>query len=188
MKKYITELTDILDVEFFQSIAKTLVTDKWLSLSDPEALRKFTDTMPVSVLNHPYLIEVKLKYPSLSNQIKFMKSTAGSWPVHTDSHRRCAINIPIANTKDTITSFYTGGTPVAHIDAEFGNTHNVWYSNEYLTYIINAKKDFDHVLQIPTIVNTTMPHGIVNSGTRPRIICSWAFTTSYEEACGELNV
>jgi hypothetical protein len=188
MKKYITELTNILDIEFFQNIAKTVVTDKWLSLSDPEALKKFTDTTPVSVSDYPYLIEVKRKYPSLSNQIKFMKSTAGSWPVHTDNHRQCAINIPISNTKNTITRFYTGGTPVASIEAEFGNTHNVWYSNDYLTYIIDAIKDFDHVLQIPTLVNTTHPHGIINSGIDPRIICSWAFTVSYEDARKELNV
>lgn len=188
MKTYITELSNIFNISIFQEIAARLITPEWLNLSDPDALQKFTDTTPIDVNEYTDLLLLKNKYPSLSSHIKFMKSTKGTWPVHIDNHRRSAINIPISNTINTITRFYTGGTAVDKIQAKFGNVSNVWYSNEYLTYIKDAHHAFDHILTVPTLVNTAQPHNIINNSEIPRVICSWATTSSYEEAQEEFNV
>jgi hypothetical protein len=188
MKTYVTEITNVFDVSIFQEISAKLITPEWLRLSDPESLQKFTDKFPVDTNEYPELLLLRKKYPSLSRYIKFMKSTKGSWPVHIDNHRHSAINIPISNTANTITRFYVGGTPVDKVHAMFGDVLNDWYSNEYLTYIKDAQKQYDHVLTIPTLVNTAQPHNIINNSDTPRIVCSWATSISYKDAQEEFNV
>lgn len=181
------ELGELINCEVFRNIAEEIITDKWLSLSDTEALSKYTDRLPVNVEDYKYLSDLKKQYPRLNENVKFMKSTRGSWPTHYDSHRQCAINIPIFNTTSTITRFYSGGRAVDSVNAEFGSTTNTWYSNEYLTYIIEAQPEFDHVLTVPTLINTSVPHGIFNNSDNHRIICSWAYDGTFEEAVGEFS-
>jgi len=187
MNSFVTELHNFLDVKFFQQIADDIISDDWLTLPDPDALGKYTDRTPISVYDYNYLELLQERYPGLANQVKFMKSSYGTWPTHFDSHRKCAINIPLFNTNDTITRFYVNGTNVDSVEEDFGGKKGKWYSNEYLTYVIDAEPAFDHVLTVPSIINTSKPHGIFNNGNRPRIICSWAYNGTYEEAVKELN-
>jgi hypothetical protein len=188
MNSYVTEITDVFNISIFQEIAYKLITPEWFKLSDAESLQEFTDKFPVDINEYPELLLLRTKYPSLNTYIKFMKSTKGSWPVHVDIHRRSAINIPISNTANTITRFYTGGIPVDKVHTMFGNVLNDWYSNEYATYIKDAQKQYDHVLTVPTLVNTEQPHNIINNSDTPRIICSWGTSLSYKEAQEEFNV
>jgi hypothetical protein len=188
MNTYITEITDVFNISIFQEIASKLITPEWLESSDPGSLQKFTDKFPIDINEYAELSLLRKKYPSLSRYLKFMKSTRGSWPVHIDNQRNSAINIPISNTANTITRFYTGGTPVNKVHAMFGNVLNDWYSNEYITYIKDSQKHYDHILTVPTLVNTAKPHNIINNSDTPRIVCSWATTLSYEEAQKEFNV
>lgn len=188
MRQYVAELHDIFDIAFFRGIANTLITDEWLGLPDPVALAKYTDTLPVKVRDHEYLIKLRSKYPGLADQIKFMKSSQGSWPVHSDTHRKCAINIPLFNTEHTTTDFYEGGSFVESVEDFFGDIWGTWYTNEYLRYVSNADIKYRHVLNKPAIINTAAPHGISNNGDVPRIICSWAYSGTYEEAVEEFSV
>lgn len=188
MNNFATEIPDFLDVSVFEKIAQDLITEHWLSLPDPQALGIYTDRQPVSVYAHKHLAEIKEKYPKFADHVKFMKSSKGSWPAHVDNHRLTAVNIPIANTLETVTRFYNGGTLTDSVKDWFGNELGTWYSNEYITYVKDMDHEFDHVLTVPTIINTTKPHDLVNSGIAPRIICSWAYNATYEEAVRDLCV
>lgn len=188
MNQYATELPNVLDVSYFQEIANSIITQDWLSTPDPVALGKYTDAVLINVSDYEYLTLLKNKHPNLRDYIKFMKSSKGSWPVHVDNHRTCAINIPIANTESTFTRFYDGGTKVDSVTEEFGGYPGTWYSNEYLTYITEANLVFEHVLSVPTIIDSTVPHGINNNGTESRIICSWAYDGTYANALEDFGV
>ena len=188
MKKFVTEVANLLDVDVFRDIANSLITEEWLNTDDPAALGRFTDKLLIDVSDYEHLTTVRNSYPRLSNYVKFMKSSQGTWPVHTDNHRKCAINIPIANAEHTATQFYEGGEVVDSVTEEFGGTPGTWYGNDYLTYVTGAKLVFEHTLLVPTIINSTIPHGINNKGIEPRIICSWTYEGTYQEALEDFGV
>ena len=96
----------------------------------------------------------------------------------------------ITNTKKAIsncdhtkvTRFFTGGQEVDSIEGSFGEIYREWKSNEYLTYIKDADNLFDHILTVPTLVNTSKPHNIINTSDSIRVMLSWEYQDTFETA------
>lgn len=187
MNKYVKELHNTFDVLFFQKIANSVITEEWLSTPDFIALSKFTDNTVIDISKYKYFLKLKNKYPKLSNFIKFLKSSKGTWPVHVDNHRKCSINIPILNTSNTTTCFYSGGKKVNKITDKFGDKLGTWHSNKYITYVTGSKLEFEHTLLLPSIINVSVPHGLNNKDNNIRIICSLTYEKTYEEALKDFN-
>lgn len=188
MIDFVKELKNFVDISFLQNIADNLITKHWLSLPDAEALSQYTDKLPIFVNDYEYLSKIKKQFPNLNDHIKFIKSTKGTWPIHSDTHRKCAINIPIQNTLDTVTKFYIGGKSVEKTTESWAGQERTWFSNEYVTYVKDAEFAYEHILTVPTIVNTFAPHSILNNSVSPRVICSWTYNGTYKDALKELDV
>lgn len=183
MNEFVVELPDFIDLEYMKNLADTMLTEEWLYSSDPVALRDFTDVNVVDVTADEYLNSIRQQYPNLADKIKLMKCGQGSWPIHIDRHRLSAINIPVTNCDNTKTSkFYRNGTVVDSIVATFGSVTDIWYSNEYLSYVQDAELAYEHVLTVPTLTNTKTPHQIVNNTETTRVIFSWAYNENFEQA------
>ena len=185
---YLTELPGFIDLDYMKGIADNMLTDEWKSLSDVEALARYTDVKVVDVEADDYLKGIRDKYPKLKNHIKLMKCSKGSWPIHIDAHRSSAISIPVTNCDNTkTTKFFTGGEIAEKIYDQFGDKKGIWQSNEWLTYVENAELACEHATVMPTLINTKVPHQIVNSTDSIRVIFSWAYEAPYAEAVADLT-
>ncbi len=188
MIPYTYKIPNFIDSILLNNILDSIISPLWESLPDPAALSEYTDKLPIAVIDYPFLANIRSKYPKLADHIKFLKSSKGSWPVHCDTHRQTAINIPLRNIENTYTVFHESGKQATNVHAYFGNVLQEWYSNEYVTYITNSKEVYKEILKCPTIVNTSKPHGIINNGSNNRWICSWPYNGTFEEAIEEINV
>jgi hypothetical protein len=183
MKGYVKELPGFINLSFVKGLASKMLTEEWYNMPDPEALSKFTDRMIIHVDDDVNFKTIKRKYPKLSSTLKLMKCSKGSWLTHVDKHRISAINIPVFNCDETkITRFFTGGQEVESIEGSFGEIYREWKSNEYLTYIKDAENLFDHILTVPTLVNTSKPHNIINNSNSIRVMLSWEYQDTFENA------
>jgi len=116
--------------------------------------------------NNSYASSIKDKYPFLSPVFNVYKFPPGkSLPIHIDADRFCAINIPICHTEDSTTFFYNK-------DA------NALLEYDQQRIVNNVKSPvnefFSFTLTHPTLINTTYPHSVINSGPNTRIIISWS--------------
>lgn len=128
----------------------------------------------------PELILLHKHYPFFNREISIFKvdgqhSDNNNWPIHIDSGRRSALNIPLLNCNaKSITSFYE--EPIL-----FKN--NLVPIEEYhisiVTGTLNIVEEFS--LLKPTLINTAMPHSVKNNGTGYRIIMSWGSMLSFNE-------
>tara|TARA_B100001057_G_C22657631_1_gene874621 strand:- start:188 stop:754 length:567 start_codon:yes stop_codon:yes gene_type:complete len=184
---YVKEI-DILDKSFFQKLANDHMTERWLELNDVDALMLYTDRTPINVNDYSYLKNIQKQYPKLQDYVKLLKSApGGSWPPHIDRHRATAINIPIRNCDENgVTRFYKDYHEVEFTTAWFGNQNKLWSTNPYVQYVEGGTIAFEHVLLEPTIINTKIPHDIINSGTKTRIICSWEYRDTFDNAVIDL--
>ena len=129
-----------------------------------------------------------IKRLKLNNHIILIKCSKGSWPIHIDAHRSSAISIPVTNCDNTkTTKFFTGGEIAEKIYDQFGDKKGIWQSNEWLTYVENAELACEHATVMPTLINTKVPHQIVNSTDSIRVIFSWAYEAPYAEAVADLT-
>jgi hypothetical protein len=89
---------------------------------------------------------------------------------NTSSEYALAINIPIKNTEDTHTEFYEYiDGPVKNM--EFGS-HNIIYS----FYGKANLKEIDRFsLTKPAILNTTVPHSVINNTDKDRFALTFRF-------------
>lgn len=180
---YILTLPNFLDEDYMKEIGKERVTEEWLSLSDVQALKRFTDTVTIDVESDKYLREVRQRYPKLSSYIKIMKAGKGHWPTHIDKLRESAINIPVQNCDETkVTRFGKNGKKVDSLVTKFGNVEAKWYSHEHSQYVDEVDMDFEFYLQMPTLINTSVPHHVENYTDTIRIILTWAYEDSFEQA------
>jgi hypothetical protein len=127
------------------------------------------------VKNEPYLVDLKTRYPFLSNIYNIYPTNPGYvTPIHICPGRSCALNIPIEYTEDSHTVFYELCEPKESIH----NTDRVYD-------VINSdvKEVFRYTLTRPVIMNTLLPHGVFGGPDKMRIIMSWSITfdVSYEE-------
>jgi hypothetical protein len=183
MKGYIKELPNFIELSFVKDLASKILTEEWYNMPDPFALHNFTDQMVIIAEDNITLNMIRNQYPKLAPTLKLMKCSKGSWLTHVDKHRVSAVNIPVFNCDHTkVTRFFTGGQEVDSIEGSFGEIYREWKSNEYLTYIKDADNLFDHILTVPTLVNTSKPHNIINTSDSIRVMLSWEYQDTFETA------
>jgi len=188
MIPYTHKMPNFVETALLNQILDSIITPRWENLPDPVALKEYTDRLLLEVNDYPSLTQIQSKYPNLANTIKFLKSSKGTWPIHCDTHRQTAINIPLRNTDNTFTVFHQGGNSVDSAYAQFGDIFQNWRSNEYITYIVDSIEVYREVLECPTIVNTSKPHGIINNSNKTRWICSWTYDGTFEQALEDFGV
>lgn len=129
-----------------------------------------------------YLISVNKKFPFLSNLYNLYE-TPQSYvtPVHIDSARTCALNIPVINTENSHTVFYIPNKEYVHTTIA---------KRAYHLVESDVTEIFRFTLTCPTLINTKIPHGVLDSGTDIRVILSWSISEqySYEEIKKMLGV
>jgi hypothetical protein len=118
------------------------------------------------VADNDYLSKLKNEFPFLSPVFNIYKFKQGvGLPVHVDSERMCALNIPICNADHADTVFY---------EQDDNGTIEV-NSGPFIQPVKgNLKEAFRFKLSRPTLVNTKIPHSVLNDGTDTRIIISWS--------------
>lgn len=122
------------------------------------------------VEKHEYLLSLRKKYPFLSD-VYNIYSTRQSipTPIHVDKNRSCALNIPILNTDRSSTIFY---------QADVNGYEDI---PERVYYLIKSEPNevFRFTIDRPTLINTKVPHGVLGSGDKTRIIMSWSIFPEY---------
>jgi hypothetical protein len=90
--------------------------------------------------------------------------------VHVDAARNCALNIPIINTENSHTIFY-----------KTNNNLETKEISKRVYHLISSEVSevFRFTLTEPTLINTKMPHGVLDSGNQNRIIMSWSVNDNY---------
>lgn len=114
----------------------------------------------------PYLRSIKDTLPFLSPIFNIYSTRPRAGIVlHTDAKRKCALNVPIANTVSSFTSFY-----------EYAEEPSVVYNEKNVYYEIKSKVNevFKFSLTRPVVINNSAPHSVQNWGTEDRVIISWS--------------
>jgi hypothetical protein len=124
------------------------------------------------VKDNPSLTALREKFPFLGSiyNIYVFPGRQGL-PIHIDSARKCAINIPIANTLDSTTIFYKLSEPVVleHIKER---TYNK---------VLSEKTEvFRFTLERPTLINNAVAHSAMNYSDNPRIVLSWGLNNDID--------
>jgi hypothetical protein len=181
--EYILTLPNLLDINYMKNLGLQTITDEWLVTNDSRALQIYTDFVTIDVESDEYLKSIRNRFPKLFPYIKLMKMDKGQWPIHIDTIRECAINIPIQNCDETkITKFGKNGKKIESLVTTFGNIKRKWHSHEYLTFVEEQKMDFEFSMEVPTLINTKKPHQVINSTNTKRIILSWSYDDVFEQA------
>ena len=185
-EKFVKDLPNFIDIDYMKKLVLPMVTEEWLNMRDYIALGRFTDVKVIDVAADEYLTSIKEKYPKLNFYLKIMKSST-NWSIHVDNSRASAINIPISGCDESIkTVFYEGGELV---ESTISNGYH-YLSNEYVTYVQGAEPVYEYACTVPTLINTNVTHSVkYTKGTEnlpPRIIASWAYNGSFEEAVADI--
>lgn len=118
----------------------------------------------------PYMMELQKKYNILSSTYNiYVFSKTIKLPVHIDSGRQAALNIPIKNTEASDTIFYS-----------FKDTQHKTFNADrvYDQLAGNLSEVYRFTMTRPVIFNTTIPHSVVvDSGVR--ISLSWSVLPKY---------
>jgi len=122
----------------------------------------------------PYLVELRNQFPFLGNLYNIYNTR---WdyvtPVHIDSNRCCALNIPIENVEGSYTVYYKLNTELVS---------NLIPDRAYNIVKSENTEAFRFTLEQPTIINTKIPHNIIHNTTKAnRIVMSWSIDLPYEE-------
>lgn len=158
---YIYELNDCFYVAYLKNIVHSMKTSH--SLLPHQNL----------VDSDSYLSSIKKKYPFLSSVFNVYQTAPGrAIPLHIDSKRSCALNIPLINTEDSYTVFYKfkDGT-----DTILKNVPERVYD------LVESpvEETFKFTLTNPALVNNSVPHKMLNFGNKTRIIISWSVQQQY---------
>lgn len=140
-------------------------------------------TVPNTYLNvsdYSYLKSIHSKYPFFNTEISLFcveghKSDANKWPIHIDAGRRSALNIPIVNCGvHSTTRFYDQPSP-------FRN--RLEPIPQYQIAIVHGNLNLidEFSLTSPTIIDTSIPHSVINNGSGHRVIMSWGSMLSFNE-------
>jgi hypothetical protein len=119
------------------------------------------------VSDDQYMSALQKKYPLLSGVYNIYTLENGKGiPLHIDTDRSCALNIPIKNTEVTETIFYNSE-----------NSIKTRYDPKmiYDVVISPVGEIFRHRLTVPTLINNSIPHQVVNKPNNTRITVSWSF-------------
>ena len=116
------------------------------------------------VEKEPYLVELQKQYPMFGDIYNIYRTPPGyTTPPHVDSSRECALNIPYFNTENSFTVFYDY---ISYEDNPTLNSSKVYIklTND------NVREVFRFTLIEPTIINTKIPHGVVQTDNNWRVI------------------
>ena len=122
------------------------------------------------VKDDAYMSEIRSLYNFLSPVYNIYSTRPfNSMPPHIDAKRKCAINIPVQNTENTDTVFYTGD----QMESE--------YVHACVYHLIKSPitETFKFSLSGPTLINNTVPHSVINNTDKERIIISWSIDETY---------
>lgn len=164
-------------INFLINRSKKILTKEWIDTPVPLSLR-FTDENDLVADNYPVLKKFRDRHPRLISVLKLYKVEPGLCAAHLDNHRQCALNIPVFNCNDgTLTRFYKNYKTVSEKWLESFGAHGpaTWYSDDYITYIDGGELAYQFSLTAPTIMNTTIPHDILNTTKTYRLMWSWSF-------------
>lgn len=128
------------------------------------------------VKDDPYMMSLQAQYPLLSPvyNIYPLPPNVGI-PLHVDTDRSCAFNIPIKGTEDTHTIFYTYDEPLV-----------MEYNSKRIFDVIKSPvtEKFRHTLLTPLLINNSVPHEVINSKDTWRTTISWSLNkgVTFEQA------
>lgn len=169
---YIKELNLNLDYEYLKNLARRNI-EKY-STSD----NRFYSGSKVE--DDEYLSKIREQFPCLKANYHILKLSPGAMiRQHVDSLRNCALNIPLFNCEETVTTVYKSLNSSDYIFTPTKINGIDVIENE-LEY------DWSYTLNKPTIFNTSYPHSVKNNSvTYDRITLNWGISNDYtfEEAC-----
>lgn len=135
------------------------------------------DFQDYAVLNANHHLHELIKFPVPHYALVYLRNPprAGLGPVHIDSKRECALNIPIEVDPNNSFCFAAREecTERPHYPGE--NVH--LGSKRY--YYEPEKYDYYNVRE-PCLLNTRNPHGFANFADTPRVLLSVCFSEPYE--------
>lgn len=152
---FIYELSIDLDIEY---ITKLVFKKQKETISGKASHHRL-------VSDDPYMSSLLNKYPLLSpvyniyNLPPYLKI-----PLHIDTDRSCAFNIPIQGTENTHTIFYNGD----NIKLEYDSNRIYDLVKSPVTEV------FRNTLIRPLLINNTIPHEVTNDKDTMRITLSWS--------------
>lgn len=159
--EYVCELDEELDIVYLKEVIHKMNTNYKLlphqNLVDADE----------------YLSSIRKKYPFLSSLFNVYQTAPGrSIPLHVDSKRNCALNIPIMNTENSFTLFYK---------FKQGTNIELKHIPERVYDLIESpvEEAFKFTLTKPSLVNNSVPHKMLNFGDKTRIIISWSVQEQY---------
>lgn len=123
------------------------------------------------VSEEPYFVLIKKDFPFLSDIYNIYTIPGkGNIPMHVDSARNCAFNIPIKNTHESDTIFY-----------KFNKNLSLKYDQDRVYDLVESDVEevFRFTLIRPTLIDNSVPHEMINRSESPRIIMSWSVSKEY---------
>ena len=143
------------------------------NLGDKSRFSHFPDDgyFEFAKLNPNHSLYDLIKFPIPYHEILYIRNRprVGIGPVHLDSKRGCALNIPIeVNIKS---SFIFAAREECSIMPGTGTTRHYFYEPE--------KYDF-YNLRHPALINTQNPHGGANFADTHRVLLSVSFLEPYD--------
>ena len=128
-----------------------------------------------------YMSNIRKKFPFLSHIYNVYNHVPGRIvETHIDANRHCALNIPVFNTQDSYTIFYKKDDLA---QSEFDDKKILFRVTSPVS------EAFRFTLNLPTLLNTTYPHSVINYGDQERTIISWSILKPilFMEACDLLS-
>jgi hypothetical protein len=154
--EFIYELDIDLDMEY--------ITNLVLSKQDEVIEGKAKHHRMVS--DDVYMSSIQKRYPLLSPvyNIYPLPPYIGI-PLHIDTDRSCAFNIPIRGTEETYTIFYETVEPIETV-----------YDTKKIYDLVKSSvvEKFRHTLVKPLLINNSKPHKVTNNKNTMRITLSWS--------------
>ena len=133
----------------------------------------------------PILKRLHSKYPFFNKEISIFKidgtkCSDNNWPIHVDAGRKSALNIPIINCNlNAVTCFYEEPTPFQNKFIPIQQYH--------ISLITGDLKIVDSFsLVMPTLINTAIPHSVINNGEGSRVIMSWGSMLGFNELVNKI--
>lgn len=164
--QFIYELDIDLDMEYITDLVNN---KKYQSIDGRASHHRY-------VKDDPYMTSIQKRYPLLSMVYNIYPLPAGKEiPLHIDTNRSCAFNIPIQGTENTYTIFY-------EID---GPLKTVYDANRIYDLVQSPVTEvYRHTLIKPVLINNTTPHKVTNQKDTMRVTLSWSLhkDVTYQQA------
>jgi hypothetical protein len=154
--EFIYELSINLDMEYITSLV----------------MKKQDESISGRALHHRmvnddhYMMSIQDRYPLLSNVYNiYPLPPRCEIPLHIDSSRGCAFNIPIQGTEGTHTVFYKEDGPL-----------KLEYDEKRIYNLVKSPviEVFRSTLTKPLLINNTVPHKVTNNKNTMRLTLSWS--------------